>query len=138
MMKELFELHLEYKEGKPPVHKNGKVGEYIGSGEGRAEGERLQGEIHWTLYEDVSEALCQSNLFGVITTEDGAKIRFDSLGYFFVPDKQLSHKWQTSAAVYFETDYQRYAWLNRRLGSWQGTFDMQTYRHKYTVFIEDN
>lgn len=34
-----------------------------------------------------SDVFCASNLFGVITTEDGARINFDSMGFFQRHDK---------------------------------------------------
>jgi hypothetical protein len=134
----MFEMHLKYKSDTLPVHESGKVGKYIGSGEGDVRGERLRGRVHWTLFEDVSETLCQSNLFGVITTDDRAEIRFDSLGFFYVPDQEKPQKWETSAAVHFATSDERYAWLDGKLGTWQGTFDMDVYQHHYKVFVADN
>lgn len=138
MTKIWFEIDLQYNPDAPPVHENGKVGEYIGSGYGRVEGDQFQGDVHWTLYEEVSAAFCRSHLFGVITTPDSAEIRFDSSGYFLVPDSEQPHQWHTSAAVFFETEDKRYAWLNRKLAAWQGTFDMQAYRHHYRVFQEQD
>ena len=41
---------LEYKEGKDPVSNEGKVGEYLGSGEGVVRG-RINGTVHWSLFE---------------------------------------------------------------------------------------
>jgi hypothetical protein len=134
----LFELPLEYNPDMPPVHLQGKVGEYIGSGVGEAIGDGLRGQVRWTLFEDVSEALCQSNLFGVITTDDGAEIRFDSLGYFYIPDKDHPKQWKTSAAVHFSTDDERYDWLADTLASWQGSFDMEAYQHHYKVFVDES
>ena len=93
----LFEIKLEYKESAPPVSLEGKVGEYIGSGEGRVEGPQIQGTVHWTLFESVHEVACQSNLFVIITAEDGAEINFDSMGIFMVPDKEMPHLWATTA-----------------------------------------
>lgn len=133
-LEQLFEVVLQYKEGKPAVSMNGKVGEYVGSGEGTATGARVRGAVHWTLFEAVRPGACDSNLFGIITTEDGAQIRFDTLGFFRRPNKNRPHLWVTSAAVNFETSDDRYAWLNPILGIWEGTLDMRSYTHQYRVF----
>jgi hypothetical protein len=108
-LKPLFEVKLSYVEGKPAVSMDGKVGEYLGSGEGTVAGVKLNGTVYWTLFEAQRETACESNLFGVITTEDGAEIRFDTMGFFRRPYKDKPHLWVTSAAVSFETDDERYS-----------------------------
>ena len=133
-LEQLFEVLLQYKEGKRAVSMNGKVGEYVGSGEGTVTGAQVRGAVYWTLFESQRPTACESNLFGVITTEDGAEIRFDTMGFFRRPYKDRPHLWITSAAVSFETDDDRYAWLNPLLGVWEGTFDMKSYTHHYRVF----
>ena len=74
-LEHLFEVQLEYKEDKPPVSTEGKVGEYIGSGEGTANGSQINGSIHWTLFEAQSETVCESNMFGVIETDANGVVR---------------------------------------------------------------
>ncbi|HSG15969.1 MAG TPA: hypothetical protein VLE70_06555 [Anaerolineae bacterium] len=133
----LFEVKLNYVEGKPAVSMDGKVGEYLGSGEGTVTGVRLNGVVHWTLFEAQRETACESNLFGIITTEDEAEIRFDTMGFFRRPYKDKPHLWVTSAAVSFETDDERYTWPNPILGVWEGTFDMSSYKHHYQAYARE-
>ena len=102
----LFDIQLDYKEGKPPISTDGKVGKLIGSGEGKVDGPRIRGKVHWTLFESQSDIFCASNLFGVITTDDDAEIKFDSMGFFQRPDKG-AHIWKSSAGVSFETNDER-------------------------------
>lgn len=78
--------------------------------------------------------MCESNLVGVITTDEGVEIRFDTMGFFMRPNLNLPHKWMTSAAVSFETQAETYAWLTTILGIWAGEFDMESYRHSYRVY----
>ncbi|MCK4900328.1 MAG: DUF3237 family protein [Anaerolineales bacterium] len=130
----LFEMNLEYKQDKAPVSKDSKVGEYIGSGEGVVRG-RINGTVHWSLFEAQSAVFCASNLFGIITTDDGAEIKFDTMGFFRRPDEG-SHIWQNSSGVSFETDDERYQWLKDVMGVWEGEFDMKAYRHKYQVYAK--
>ncbi len=133
-LEHLFEVRLMYQEGKPAVSMDGKVGEYVGSGEGTVTSSRINGIVHWTLFESQQETACESNLFGIITTEDGAEIRFDTMGFFLRPYKDKPKLWVTSAAVSFETDDERCAWLNPLLGVWEGTFDMASYKHHYQAY----
>ncbi len=130
----LFEMNLEYRQDKAPVSKDSKVGEYIGSGEGVVRG-RINGTVHWSLFEAQSAVFCASNLFGIITTDDGAEIKFDTMGFFRRPDEG-SHIWQNSSGVSFETDDERYQWLKDVMGVWEGEFDMKAYRHKYQVYAK--
>ena len=118
----------------PPVtSREAGEGEYIGSGEGTARGSRINGTVQWDLFEKREETLCRSNLTGVIETNDGAQIRFDSRGFFIKPDETNPNQWITSASVYFYTADGRYKWLNTRLAVWEGEFDMVTFRHHYHV-----
>lgn len=134
-MKRLFEIELQYKPEMAPVSPaTGKIGEYIGSGEGCAKG-KVRGTVHWDLFEKQEDVICESNLRGLIETQDGATILFDTLGFFRRPDKPGDQTWVNAAAVRFETADERYAWLNTLIGIWQGVFDMGTYRHQYQVYV---
>ena len=132
----LFEMELIYKQGLPPISSaDGKLGEYIGSGEGKVTGLRIRGTVRWDLFETRGENLCQSNLCGVIDTYDGAQFEFDSLGYFMRTDLSNPNQWITSAAVTFKTTADQYAWLNNLLATLHGEFDMGAYRHRYQFYI---
>ncbi len=82
----------------------------------------------------MDETLCRSNLSGVITTDDGAEIHFDSMGFFLRPhlDREPD-RWRTSAAVHFTSSDPRYAWLDGALAYWEGDFDLSAGRHVYRV-----
>lgn len=135
----LCTMALQYKKGKPQALTTpGRVGEYLGSGEGTIAGERLNGRVHWDLFEKVEESLCESNLRGLIETEDGATITFDTLGFFRRPTEPANSIWVNASAVTFQTEDGRYTWLNKVTGSWLGTFDMASYRHSYRVYIPSN
>jgi len=133
---DLFKLELQFQWEMPAVtpHEAGE-GEYIGSGEGTAKGSRINGTVRWDLFEKREETLCRSNLTGMIETDDGAQIQFDSRGFFIKPDETKPNKWITSASVYFYTADRRYEWLNTRLAIWEGEFDMATFRHHYHVCL---
>ena len=131
----LFELELGFQwEMSPVTSRDAGEGEYIGSGEGTAKGSRINGLVRWDLFERREEALCRSNLTGVIETNDGARIQFDSRGFFIKTDESNPNKWITSASVYFCTTDRHYEWLNTRLAVWEGEFDMATFQHHYHVY----
>lgn len=126
------ELDLQFDWQMPPLSsRKAGEGDYVGSGDGTATGAKVSGSVRWDLFEKREAALCRSNLIGVIETDDGVQIQFDSRGFFIQPDPASAQKWVTCAAVHFRTTDGRYAWLNSRLALWEGTFDMKTFHHHY-------
>ena len=119
----LFSIELTYQEGKPrALDAPGRTGEYLGSGDGTVRGEGIRGDVHWDLFEKVEDTLCESNLRGLIDTEDGATIEFDTLGFFRRPTQPGDSIWVNASAVTFHTDDNRYDWLNGITGTRQGTY----------------
>ena len=131
----LLDLDLTFREGMSEVVPDaGRPGEYLGSGEGSAVGPDLTGSVRWDLSEHSGETACEMFFSGVIDTEDGASIRFDTSGYGTVPDpKGAPGLWEATAAVRFRTDDPRYAWLTGRPATWEGQLDTNTYRHRYRI-----
>jgi hypothetical protein len=135
----LFEVELQYREGLAAITSpEGRIGQYLGSGDGTIKGSRLQGAVRWDLYEIVGELRCQTNFVGIIKTEDGAEIQFDATGFGIVTDRSKPNRWHMVNALQFATTDRRYEWLNTLLALWDGQFDMQTYRHYYQVYARDD
>ncbi len=133
----LFEVNLQYKQGLPPITSaEGRIGQYLGSGEGTVSGERLTGTVRWDLYEAVGETRCETNFAGVIETSDDVQIQFEAKGYGMVRDSSKPNKWTMVAALQFDTTDNAYAWLNNTIAVWDGEFDMETYRHHYQIYGE--
>ena len=127
-----FEVELQYREGLEAITSpEGKLGEYLGSGDGTLKGGALQGTVRWDLYEVLGKTSCQTNLAGVIETDDGAKIEFETKGFGMVPDDSHPHQWYMAHTVEFDTEDKRYEWLNTTLAFWDGGADLETYRHHY-------
>lgn len=140
----LFEAKLWYTSESPEdavIPPEGREGAYIGSGEGTVSGEVLKGTMRWSFYaadcvyllmqrgEAVppGQHLCYENPGGFIETHDGARIRFDAKGYGLRGfDPARPHLWHLVMGLQFNTDDPRYAWLNTRLGVWDGQFNEQT------------
>ena len=132
----LFEVELQFQQGMAKVNSVENLGgEYVGSGVGTVRGLRINGTVRWDLFEEREESLCRSNLVGVIDTNDGAQIQFDSRGFFIKPDESDPNKWITSASVRFNTADQRYDSLNSYLAVWEGEFDMAKLRHHYYAYV---
>ncbi len=144
----LFSAVLQYRseaEQDAVVPPEGHEGEYIGSGDGSATGDRLSGTLHWSLWagacvyplvrkgQTIPDGLhlCTMNPVGYIETGDGARIRFDGRGYGLrSPDA-----YRTSLTLVFGTEDPRYAWLTRVLGLVQGEFDEKAGRATWDVYI---
>lgn len=132
----LFEIELQYREGMSAVTSpEGKIGQYLGSGDGTINGQPLQGTVRWDLYEVVGETRCQTNFAGIIETDGGGQIHFGAKGFGMVPDPSKPNEWRMVSAVQFDTKDNRYEWLNTVLGLWDGKFDMETYHHHYQVYV---
>ncbi len=81
--------------------------------------------------------LCYDNPGGFIETNDGASIRFDAKGYGLRGfDPSRPHLWRLVMALQFSTEESRYAWLNTRLGVWEGQFNEQTQSGSYRAFLQ--
>lgn len=135
----LFQLELQYREGLTAITSpEGRMGQYLGSGDGTIKGSRFQGTVRWDLYEIVGEVRCQTNFVGIIRTEDGAEIQFDATGFGMVTDRSKPNRWHMVNVLQFDTRDGRYEWLNTLLALWDGQFDMETYRHYYQVYARDD
>jgi hypothetical protein len=134
-MEPLFDLALEYRAGMAAVRQPGEQpGEYLGSGDGSAAGPGVNSAVRWDLNEHAGERACQMFFSGVIETDDGAVVAFDTLGFGRVPDPATDpRRWVVSASVELRTDDPRYAWLSERPATLVGEFDASTYRHRYRV-----
>ncbi len=110
----------------------GRVGNYMGSGTGKARGPIIVGDIKWDLFEKSDENICETNFKGVITTEDKAEIKFDIMGLYLAPEES-SHIWKLSAGVKFSTTDEKYEWINRVLGTWEGVMDETKMQARFKV-----
>jgi hypothetical protein len=70
----------------------------------------------------------------VIATGDGAEIRVEGRGYTRRerPEDSLS---QIAATLRFDSDDQRYPWLNHRLAVWEGEFEAKQERARYRAYV---
>jgi len=124
------------QEKKPVISRKGKVGEYLMSGEGSVFGPNLNGIVQWDLSQEVDDHHCGFTIMGEIITDDRDSIRFDTLGYIKRGEGDESSRYQLTGSVIFETDSNKYRWMNYVLGVWQGYYDMGSFRHSYRIYIQ--
>jgi len=79
-LEHLFDAELEYRQGMAPLAKHGE-GQLIGNGDGHVHGQRVQGTLRWTLFEETGELVCPMNPTLAIHTGDGAGISIEGRGY---------------------------------------------------------
>jgi hypothetical protein len=114
----------------------------IGSGDGVARG-RLNGSLRWSMFAGDCPLLpgrgrpiadgdhvCTTNPAFLLETEDGATIWFDARG-FGIRRQNVEPRWVLTASLRFQTDDERYAWLNRAAAVWEGVFDEDAGRARY-------
>jgi Protein of unknown function (DUF3237) len=132
-MRHLFDAELRYQDGMAPVCELDDRGHLAGSGTGRVEGPSISGTVRWSNFEQVFTDHCRLNVAGMIETDDGAEIRFESQG-FAVPPGGVG-AWQVASAVRFAVNDLRYRWLEAAPAIWTGEFDAATATARYRAYV---
>jgi len=144
----LFDAAVQFTSQSPAdavVSPEGREGQYLGSGDGIATGDRVRGRVRWSFYsgdclypqirrgETVTDRthLCTLNPGGYIESDDGAQIAFDGKGY----GMRSPERYRVSMTMTFRSEDARYAWLNRLLGMMTGDFDEKTGRAAWRVYV---
>jgi hypothetical protein len=137
MLVHLFSAELVYRAEMEPLTRDGD-GELIGSGDGSVVGDSITGALVWTLFERPGKLSCAMNPVAVIETEEGARIRLEARGFARRSD-EASRTWDVAATLRFESDDERYRWLDNALGIWEGDFDADAHRARYQAYlVQDN
>jgi hypothetical protein len=135
-LEHLFDAELQYRpDAQPLVSSHGREGELVGSGDGAVRGGRVAGSLRWTLFESPGELICAMLPVGVIETADGAQVRLEGRGYAKRTTPQ-DRVWKVAATLRFESEDERYAWLEDRLALWEGEFDADSHRATYRAFLQ--
>jgi hypothetical protein len=78
------------------------------------------------------------NPVAVIETDDGARVRLEARGFARRSD-EVSRIWAVAATLRFQSDHERYRWLDNALGVWEGEFDADAHRARYQAYVlKDN
>jgi hypothetical protein len=133
MLARLFDAELVYRSKMEPLTQDGE-GELIGSGDGTVVGDAITGALTWTLFERPGKLTCAMNPVALIETEEGARIRLEARGFARRSD-EASRIWDVAATLRFESDHERYCWLDNALGVWEGEFDADAHRARYRAYL---
>ncbi len=134
-MRHLFDAELRYQDGMAPIRELDDRGHLVGSGTGRVEGPDISGTLRWSNFEQVFGDHCRLNVVGLIETDDGAEIRFDSQGFGLPPTGAEGGAWKVASAVRFAVADARYRWLEAALAVWEGEFYATTATARYRAYI---
>ncbi len=151
-LEHLFDAELFYQEHMDAlVGPDGREGDLIGSGDGTVTGTRLSGALRWSMYSgncayllvkagiepDQGRHLCTVNPAGIIQTHDDARIWFDAKGFGLRGyDPERPHLWRLAMSARFETDDDRYAWLDSVFATWHGLFNERRGTATYKAYVQ--
>lgn len=131
----LFSLELNYRgpiELAPIGEKNGTL---VGGGDGTVDGPNIRGTVCWSNYETTGhDMVCDLQVPGLIKTQDGAEIRFEGREYA-MPLANGRKQWKIAGVMRFKTDDMRYQWLNETFAVTSGTFDYDSGRARWRVYV---
>ena len=51
---------------------------------------------------------------------------------------EASRRWAVAATLRFESEDERYRWLENALGVWEGEFDAEAHRARYRAYLVRN
>jgi hypothetical protein len=141
-LEHLCDMELDYREESLYHAKVVRVRPYgslessaYGEGDGVVTGERLAGRARWVNHpHGRSDHVYLPNLHGIIQTEDGASILFSLHGRTIFGEDDRGH---LLLSVTFETDDERYRWLNQGLCVLEGMMDAAgTHTHIFQCINE--
>ena len=146
-----FDFDLEAAPDKKPyVATKNREGVFIVNSVGKVKGEMIRGKIGMSFFAldcayllvqagvdpGPGQHLCKESDGGVIETEDGARIAFDTRGYGLRgADPSFPKRWRLAMAVQFSTTDKRYEWFNTAFGFWEGEFDEEKGAASYKGYV---
>jgi len=149
-LEHLFDFDLQAAPGKRPyISTQDREGSFITNSNGTPTG-KIRGKIRMTFFAidcayllvqagrgpGPGQHLCKENDGGVIETDDGAQIAFDTKGYGLRgADPSFPKRWRLAMAVQFSTTDKRYEWLNTAFGFWEGQFDEEKGVASYKGYV---
>lgn len=129
MLVKLADMELRYR-GKSEAAPPSKLGEYLGGGDGELTGSGGTNTVTWNLFENQRPEFCDAYFVGTIDNGTGEEHEFEILGFF--RPQAGSSLWALSAAMRIDGACDG---LDLPAGGVvTGTFDMESYVHRYEVF----
>jgi hypothetical protein len=106
-----------------------------GIGEGTASGERLSGTVQWSNQpRRRGDGTMLPNARGVITTAEAAEVFFDLTGRTAFVDRDGEKVGRQLLMTLFESEDERYSWLNDTVCMTEGAIDMARGISTFQVF----
>ena len=119
----------EYRYASPPIvimPYGGYEAVAFGGGDGRVTGERLNGATRWSNFPRRREdGTFMPNITGVIETDDGATVLYETTGVSLPPSEGSTRRLITST-VRFHAGAEAYRWLNEVVAVEEGVIDIAT------------
>lgn len=114
----------------------GEEGSGYGEGDGTVTGAKLAGQVRWANHpRRRSDGRMLPDAGGIVQTSDGAKVMFRMQGRtVFRTNEKGESKGGQLLWILFESDDERYLWLNDAVCVIEGVIDAQTLRIKFNVF----
>ncbi len=106
-----------------------------GVGDGSVSGQRLAGAVQWSNHPARrGDGVMLPDGRGVITTGDGAEVLFSVTGRTVVVERDGKPVGRLLLLVLFESEHERYAWLNNTVCVGEGVIDPVTHTIRVRVF----
>ncbi|TMF68780.1 MAG: DUF3237 domain-containing protein [Chloroflexi bacterium] len=137
ILERLCEMELAYRGPFELVKPyGGEEGSGYGEGEGTVTGERMAGQVRWVNHpRRRSDGRMLPDAGGIVQTDDGARVMFRMQGRtVFGRNPQGERKGGQLLWILFESDDERYLWLNDAVCVIEGVIDAQTMRIKFNVY----
>jgi hypothetical protein len=110
-----------------------------GVGDGTVSGERLAGSVQWSNQpRRRGDGAMLPNARGVITTADGAEVFFSLTGLTVFVSKGDTEVGSQLLMTLFESEHERYSWLNSKLCMTEGVIDPRAGTSHFEVHICTN
>jgi hypothetical protein len=107
-----------------------------GVGNGTVTGEQLSGDVQWSNQpRRRGDGVMLPNARGVISTRDGAEIIFDLTGRTVFVDRGGETVGRQLLMTLFESEDERYVWLNNKVCMTEGAIDPGTLTAHFEIYI---
>jgi hypothetical protein len=107
-----------------------------GVGNGTVTGEQLSGDVQWSNQpRRRGDGVMLPNARGIISTRDGAEIIFDLTGRTVFVDRGGETVGRQLLMTLFESEDERYVWLNNKVCMTEGAIDPGTLTAHFEIYI---
>lgn len=107
-----------------------------GVGDGNVSGERLSGDVRWSNQpRRRGDGVMLPNARGVVSTPERAEVFFDLTGRTVFVDRDGENIGRQLLMALFETEHERYAWLNNKVCVVEGAIDPERLTAHFEIYV---